>query len=143
VPSASCTYAHTPPTVQTFEAKIVLSLKWNGGGGGVCVCVCVGGGGGLFLTTKSHYFLKKFNINMGWAAPPPAFFLASCAAVFLCSTVSRMVYQATLALLFLCAFAKAQYPPPSLSDTFEGTGEVEFHGAEATAFGKCKHSRKV
>jgi hypothetical protein len=50
-----------------------------------------------------------------------------------------MVYLATLALLLFCAFAKAQNPPPSMSDTFEGMGEVEFHGAEATAFGKCEH----
>ena len=41
-----------------------------------------------------------------------------------------------LCLLAMCAFSTAQMPP-TMSDTFQGSGEVEFHGAEQTVFGKC------
>ena len=52
--------------------------------------------------------------------------------------------KATLlvSVLVLCGLGVcwAQVPPtpPSMPDTFEASGEIEFHGAEATFFGKCK-----
>ena len=45
-----------------------------------------------------------------------------------------------LVLAALCAISGAQVPPPPMmAETFQGEGEVEFHGAEATVFGKCKN----
>ena len=36
----------------------------------------------------------------------------------------------------LCTLSAAQ-SPPTMPETFEITGEVELHGAEATYFGNC------
>ena len=51
--------------------------------------------------------------------------------------------MAKLVLLFLacCALrvSVAQPPPaPVMSETFQGSGEVEFHGVDSTDFGTCK-----
>ena len=44
-----------------------------------------------------------------------------------------------LVAVSLClACGLAQMPAPNLPDTFEAEGEVEFHGAETTDFGRCK-----
>lgn len=52
--------------------------------------------------------------------------------------MSQAIFSLLLLQALLCALCTAQNPPPSMADTFQGMGEVEFHGAESTAFGKCK-----
>lgn len=52
--------------------------------------------------------------------------------------MSQAVFSLFLLQAVLCALCWAQNPPPSMADTFQASGEVEFHGAESTVFGKCK-----
>ena len=45
-----------------------------------------------------------------------------------------------LAALFAVSYAQPAPAPPTMPETFEGSGEIEFHGPEETAFGRCKLS---
>lgn len=58
------------------------------------------------------------------------------------SFLTKMVAVHAMLLLWLCAFCTGQIAPPIMSNTFQGSGEVEFHGAVNTVFGECKLQNK-
>lgn len=41
-------------------------------------------------------------------------------------------------LVAVCAAGKAPPSAPKIPETFSASGEIEFHQAEKTEFGKCK-----
>ena len=51
-----------------------------------------------------------------------------------------IVFAVLLQVLCIACGMAQNPPPPMMSDTFQASGEVEFHGAETTDFGTCKFS---